>query len=184
MKWSGNQHEGRLNAMAADSAHKASWQIAEVIFGVPLLVAIALQFAFPLSLHQGSFRPASVVLGAALIAAGVAFIILARRAFARHGQPTDPGRPTTQLVTTGVFSISRNPLYLAAAFVLAGIGLTANLPWVWILLMPSLVACHYVLIVPEEKYLAGKFDEEYRRYSRTVSRWLGRRRRTAIGWRR
>jgi len=42
------------------------------------------------------------------------FIVLARRELAHHGQPTDPGLPTSKLVTTGVFSVSRNPLYLAA----------------------------------------------------------------------
>ncbi len=109
-----------------------------------------------------------------MIIVGVALIVLARREFARRSQPTDPGRPTTQVVTTGVFSISRNPIYLGAACFLAGVALAVNLPWVLIFLLPSLVACHYVLIMPEERYLVAKFGEEYRAYAAAVHRWIGR----------
>jgi protein-S-isoprenylcysteine O-methyltransferase Ste14 len=162
------------NAMTMDVAHKSWWQISEVVFGIPFLVAIALQLLVPLSLPRGLLRLAFILGGAALIITGVTLIILARREFAQRDQPTDPGHPTTQVVTTGVFSVSRNPLYLGAVCFLAGVALAANLPWVLILLLPSLVACHTVLIAPEEKYLLAKFGEEYRTYAATVHRWIGR----------
>ena len=160
--------------MTTDAAHKSWWQIAEVVFGIPFLVAIALQFLVPLSLPRGLFRLAFILGGVALIIMGVTIIVLARREFARRDQPTDPGHPTTQVVTTGVFSVSRNPLYLGAACFLVGVALAANLPWVLVLLVPSLVACHYVLIAPEERYLLAKFGKEYRMYTATVHRWMGR----------
>ncbi len=106
---------------------------------------------------------------------GVILIILARREFAQHGQYTDPGHPTTIIVTTGVFSFSRNPLYLGVVCILIGIALAFNLAWVLVFLIPSLIACHYVLIAPEERYLTTKFGEEYRAYAASVLRWLGRR---------
>jgi protein-S-isoprenylcysteine O-methyltransferase Ste14 len=160
--------------MTTDAAHKSWWQIAEVVFGIPFLVAIALQFLIPLSLPRGLLRPAFILGGVALIIVGAALIVLARREFARRGQPTDPGRPTTQVITTGVFSVSRNPLYLGAVCFLVGVALAADLPWVLVLLVPSLIACHYVLIVPEERYLLSKFGEEYGVYAATVHRWIGR----------
>jgi len=160
--------------MSTDVAHKSWWQISEVVFGIPFLVALALQLAVPLSLPRGSLAPAIIPAGAALIVVGVALIVLARREFAQRGQPTDPGRPTTQVVTTGVFSVSRNPIYLGAACFLAGVALAVNLPWALVLLLPSLVDCHYVLIAPEERYLVAKFGEEYRVYAATVHRWIGR----------
>lgn len=161
--------------MSTDSAHENYWQTSEVIFGIPLLLAILLQFVLPVSLPGGLFRPVFILLGVALMVVGVAFIFLARREFSQQGQPTDPGRATSKIVSTGVFSLSRNPIYLGVACFVAGVGLTFNLPWALLLLAPSLVACHYVLIKPEERYLDAKFGQEYRAYSATVHRWLGRR---------
>jgi protein-S-isoprenylcysteine O-methyltransferase Ste14 len=163
-----------LTRMSTDVAHRSQWQIFEVIFGIPFLVAVGLQLAVPFSLPRGSLTLAIVPVGATLIIIGTTLAILARREFAQHGQPTDPGYPTSQVITTGVFSISRNPLYLGGVCILVGIALAVNLPWVLALLIPALVACHYVLIVPEEKYLAAKFGEEYRMYTTLVHRWIGR----------
>ena len=49
-----------------------------------------------------------------------------------------------------------------------------NLPWSLVLLLPAFVACHYVLVAPEERYLAAKFGIEYAQYAASVHRWLGR----------
>ena len=137
-------------------------------------MAIVLQLAAPLSFPRGFLAPAIIPAGAAFFITGVILVTLARREFARRGQPTDPGRPTSNVVTTGVFSVSRNPIYLGAVCCLIGIALVVNLPWVLVLLLPALVACHYVLIAPEERYLAAKFGEAYRTYAASVHRWLGR----------
>ena len=160
--------------MSIDVAHKSWWQIFEVVFGIPFFAAIALQLVVPLSFPRGFLTPAIISGGAVLIIVGAALVVLARREFAQHGQPTDPGLPTSRLVTTGVFSVSRNPLYLGGVCILVGIALALNLPWVLALLLPAIVACHYVLIAPEERYLTAKFGEKYRVYVATVHRWIGR----------
>lgn len=160
--------------MSNDGAHKSWWQIFEVVFGFPFLLALALQWFVPISLSRGFIALARVPAGVILIVVGIGLVVLARREFARYGQPTDPGHPTSEVVSTGVFSISRNPLYLGGVCALAGFALFFDLPWVLILLIPSLVACHYILIAPEEAYLAARFGEHYRAYTATVQRWLGR----------
>jgi protein-S-isoprenylcysteine O-methyltransferase Ste14 len=160
--------------MSADAAHKGWWQIGEVVFGIPFLAAIVLQLTVPLAFPRGFLTPAILPGGVALAIVGVALIVLARRQFGQNGQPTDPGRPTSKLVTTGVFSVSRNPIYLGAVCFLSGVALLFNLPWVLLLLLPALTACHYVLIAPEERYLAAKFGQEYLAYAASVHRWMGR----------
>jgi len=160
--------------MKVDSAHKSNWEIAEVVFGIPFLLSIVLHIIVPLSLPQGFFRQALLPAGIILIIIGIAFIVLARREFARYGQPTDPGHPTGQVVKTGVFAISRNPLYLGSIIVFLGIALAMNILWTLVTLLASIIICHYRLIVPEEKYLVAKFGQEYKEYSASVQRWLGR----------
>ena len=160
--------------MSNDVAHKSWWQIFDVVFGLPFLLALALQWFVPISLSRGFITPARIPAGAILIVVGISLVVLARREFARHAQPTDPGLPTSKIIVTGVFSISRNPLYLGGIFALAGVSLLFDLPWVLILLIPSVVACQSILIAPEEAYLAARFGEQYRAYSATVHRWMGR----------
>jgi protein-S-isoprenylcysteine O-methyltransferase Ste14 len=164
--------------MSIDSAHKSRWEIAEVVFGIPFLISIALQFIVPFSLPQGILRQVLIPVGIALIIIGIGFIVLARREFAHFSQPTDPGHPTSKVVKTGVFSISRNPLYLGGVLVFWGIALTLKVLWTLVTLLSSIIICLYVLIIPEERYLTTKFGEEYNEYIASVHRWLGRKRTT------
>jgi len=160
--------------MSVDVAHRSRWETSEVVFGIPFLIGVALQFAVPLSVPPGVLRQVLIPIGGTLIVVGVAFVVLARREFAQQGQPTDPGLPTGKVVTTGVFSVSRNPLYLGVIGALVGVSLALNVLWVLVLLVPAVAVCHYVLIAPEERYLAGKFGEAYGVYTASVRRWFGR----------
>lgn len=158
--------------MDMDSAHKSNWEIAEVIFGIPFLISVILHWIIPFTL--GTLRQVFIPIGVILIAIGAGLIVSARREFSRHGQPTDPGHPTSKIVQTGIFAISRNPLYLASVLVFLGLALGLNMGWALITLFISIILCHHILIVPEEKYLMAKFGQEYERYVSSVNRWLGR----------
>jgi len=125
-------------------------------------------------MSHGLLRWALIPIGLIIFAVGVGFIILARRELARHGQPTDPGKPTREIVKSGVFSTSRNPLYLGIVFLVAGLGLVLNSWWIIIFLVPEIILCHIVLIFPEERYLNSTFGEAYKAYRLSVYRWLGR----------
>ncbi len=135
-----------------------------------------MQWIVPISLPRGRLTPLIISAGIALMILGAILVVMARHEFRTHGQPTDPGRPTRKIVTTGVFSVSRNPLYLGGVGILVGLALVFNFPWLIVLLLPALVACHTILIAPEERYLKDKFGEEYRLYTEKVGRWIGRKR--------
>ena len=160
--------------MSTNAAHTRWWQIFEVVFGVPFLIALALHLTLPLAIPRWFLTPIFLPSGMALIMVGAVLVTFARRELAQQGQPTDPGQPTSTIVKTGVFSFSRNPLYLGGVCILVGIAFVFKLLWLFVLLLPALVACHYVLIVPEERYLAANFGGEYRTYATTVQRWIGR----------
>jgi protein-S-isoprenylcysteine O-methyltransferase Ste14 len=160
--------------MNIDSAHKSHWAIGEVVLGIPFLASIAMHFIVPFSLPEGIFRQILIPVGIVLVIIGIRLMVLARREFAHFSQPTDPGYPTSKVIRTGVFAISRNPLYLGAIIVLSGLALAFNMLWTLVMLLLSIILCHYVLIIPEERYLAAKFGEEYQEYTASVHRWLGR----------
>ncbi len=124
-----------------NAAHTRWWQIGEVVFGVPLLLSVGLRFVVPLQILTGPLTIPRVLVGCVFCILGIALIATARREFSSHSQPTDPGKPTTTIVKTGVFSISRNPIYLGAVAFLLGVGLIANLTWELILLFPSAMLC-------------------------------------------
>jgi protein-S-isoprenylcysteine O-methyltransferase Ste14 len=49
-----------------------------------------------------------------------------------------------------------------------------NMLWTFVMLLLSIILCLYFLIIPEEQYLATKFGDEYKEYTASVHRWLGR----------
>jgi protein-S-isoprenylcysteine O-methyltransferase Ste14 len=108
-----------------------------------------------------------IVVGA-IVALGLWPVIL----FKRSGEDPNPWKPTSQIVQSGPFRYSRNPMYLQ--LVLVCIGFALMLGNLWILLLTPLAA--FVLqryaILPEERYLEAKFGEEYLRYKRRVRRWI------------
>ncbi len=115
-----------------------------------------------------------MIFGILLIFIGWIVIALARKELARMGQPTDPGHPTVKIVTTGVFSVSRNPMYLGCVILILGLACCLNNIYITMALIVSIVLCEIILIRPEERYLENKFSEEYDQYSCSVCRWLGK----------
>lgn len=160
--------------MSTSSAHQNRWAIGEVVFGIPFLSAVVLQvFApapLPFALPQVFLTTAGITLGLA----GIGLMLAARRELARYYQPTDPGAPTTALVQSGPYALSRNPLYLAAALLFSGVTLMLATWWAVGALLLALFLCQCLLIVPEERYLAAKFGADYTAYTATVHRWVGR----------
>jgi protein-S-isoprenylcysteine O-methyltransferase Ste14 len=160
--------------MNVPAAHNRSWQTSEVVFGIPLLAGIAVDFFKPFSITSDWLSSLLIGTGVLLMVAGAACIFYARRELAAHNQPTDPGKPTTQIVTTGIYTLSRNPLYLGAAVLMLGVALVLNSWWIVIAFFLALVLCHLILIIPEERYLAGKLGGDYEAYRQMVNRWIGR----------
>lgn len=157
-----------------DSAHQSKWTIAEVVFGIPFLAAVGLEFVLPMPLATGALRIVCIAVGIGLILITFWLVPAARRELVLYQQPTDPGHPTTCLVKTGPFAYSRNPLYLAALLLFLGFSLTFNLVWGVLAVILSAILCHFILIMPEEAYLTERFGQEYLDYQSSVQRWIGR----------
>jgi protein-S-isoprenylcysteine O-methyltransferase Ste14 len=83
-----------------------------------------------------------------------------------------PGRDPRQLLTHGLFRLSRNPIYLADAILLAGLSIF----WGAWLALPLVGVFMYVIhnrfILPEEARLGYLFGEEYADYKNQTRRWI------------
>ena len=94
-----------------------------------------------------------------------------RSMFAAQTSP-NPGRPTTALVNSGPYRFSRNPMYIGLTLLYTGLMTFFRLPWGLVLLPLVILLITAWVIVPEEKYLEGKFGEEYSNYKTVVRRWI------------
>ena len=141
-----------------------------VLFLAALGLCIALGLVTPLPLLA---RATAVrVVGAVLIAAGVALSTWMSLHFRRSQTPISPLLPTRRLVVSGPYRFSRNPDYVGQILVYVGIGLALNSAWPLIALVPTLLILRYAVIAKEERYLRHLFGAEYDDYCRRVRRWL------------
>jgi protein-S-isoprenylcysteine O-methyltransferase Ste14 len=81
--------------------------------------------------------------------------------------------PVDELVTRGVYGISRNPMYVGDFLVNVSIGI-ACLSWVFLLVAISeFLLIRYYVVVAEEPFLLEKYGDTYREYMNKTPRWIG-----------
>lgn len=90
----------------------------------------------------------------------------------RHHTDVRPWKPTTVIVTTGPYALTRNPIYLGFALMQVGIGLWSDRLAVVLMVIPAVIATNNWVIAREEAYLTRKFGGAYEAYLGTVRRWL------------
>jgi protein-S-isoprenylcysteine O-methyltransferase Ste14 len=101
---------------------------------------------------------------AGLCIAILAFLLLALARIQLGGAFSVQAKAST-LVTTGLYSRIRNPIYFFGALMIAGIIIYANRPW-FLLFYVVLIPLQIVRSRAEERVLAEKFGEAYAEYKR------------------
>lgn len=134
-----------------------------------IVVAVALQAIAGGSLF-GEHRVA-LAAGLPLLLLGVGLAAWVIRAMAAAGTSPDGYRDDHELLTEGVFRVSRNPFYVGALLAMLGVALVVN--GAWLLLLPLGFAVIFSLQVrQEERYLERRFGEPFLQYRRQVRRWI------------
>jgi protein-S-isoprenylcysteine O-methyltransferase Ste14 len=123
----------------------------------------------PLTIGWGAPRVIAAVLFVALF---LLLLLWTFGWFALRHTTVIPNRPANVLILDGPFRFTRNPLYLAMAFLTIGVGLWLNTWWVLILLLPAVAAVDRLVIAREEAYLLRRFGDEYEAFTARVRRWL------------
>ena len=88
-----------------------------------LVVGVVLNFVMPLGLLAHVLFLGRIVVGALAFVAGLGMVIGANRIFRRIGTNTRPSQPTLALATTGMFTWTRNPMYVGGSLALLGIAI-------------------------------------------------------------
>lgn len=140
-----------------------------LIFAFALAVGLSLNVVLPaLPLSPIAATAGALILGVLGTSLAISFF----RSFRAARTPVDPGQPTTTLVTTGPYRLTRNPAYLAMALGYAAITVAMASLGASVLLVPVLYVIDCGVIQREEQYLQQRFGEHYTRYRRQVRRWM------------
>lgn len=115
---------------------------------------------------------ARIAVATAIALFGAAMMVGAVGLFKRTGQDPKPWKTTPEIISTGVYRFTRNPMYLGMALLQIGIGIGFANGWIVALVPPVLVIVYSIAIRPEEVYLESKFGESYTEYKKSVRRWL------------
>lgn len=111
-------------------------------------------------------------LGGLLIGGGILLTLLAVYEMRRHRTTLVPHKTPNHLVQTGIFSRSRNPIYLADILILAGFILLFDA----VLSLPLIPVLTWILekrfVVPEEDRMRRKFRVDWVRYEQKTRRWV------------
>ena len=142
-----------------------------------LLVVLFGMLMFAASLMLPKFYIAYYVkftLTAFVLVVASYFLIFGVVEFRRRKTTVDPRFPekVTSLVDSGVYSISRNPMYVGFALLLVAMIFVLESPF----LVFGVVAFVYYMnrfqIEPEERVLAEIFGDMYLKYKSRVRRWV------------
>ncbi len=143
--------------------------IPPVIPAVAMLLGGAVHWMNPVGLGPAE---ALIPVGMMLVVCSILVVALAVREISKAKTAFDVRKPTTNLITTGIFGFSRNPTYLSMVMFCFGIALIANS--LSLLLAAVMVGSGLCLLVirKEESYLRLKFADQYSTYIRSVRRWV------------
>jgi protein-S-isoprenylcysteine O-methyltransferase Ste14 len=95
-------------------------------------------------------------------------------AFRRHQTTVHPLHPeeARHLVVEGPNAVTRNPMYVGMAGILAAHALARGGLLTWLPVAGFVAAIDRAQVAPEERALRDLFGEEYDAYVRTVPRWI------------
>lgn len=149
-------------------------QVARLLDWPPLWLAAFLLLAAGLSQVWQVPIAGLQILGQGMVVLAVGLMVAAAAQMFLAKTTVIPRRKPQSLVTTGVFSYSRNPIYLADAILLAGAILWMQVIWA----LPLVVGFAWItrkrFIEAEEATLTAAFGPEYDLWRQKTQRWFGR----------
>jgi len=143
-----------------------------VLFLITLVIGIFLSWLQPWNLT--SYLEYTVVQSIGLILLFISFLLntLAYRELKRSHTPHAPFMKPKVLITSGVFLVSRHPVYLALVHSECGLGFVFDSVWILFTGVLLWVLLDRLIVPDEEKILNSTFKQEYVHYKKMTRRWL------------
>lgn len=139
------------------------------------LVCVLLMWLLSLfTMNIGLSAPIRISLLLVILLAALAFIFSGIVSFRRADTTIDPMKPETasSLVSTGIYRVSRNPMYVGLAMLLVAWLIYLSSPLSIIGVIAFIFYINEFQIKPEERALEKKFGLEFTEYKLRVRRWI------------
>ncbi|UNH40089.1 methyltransferase family protein [Moellerella wisconsensis] len=147
------------------------------LFNLPFLNWLFLMILAGLLLPSDSWQTIDiyslpVIIGGIVILISLIWIFACVGYFIYFNTSPDPRKNTENLITTGPFKFSRNPMYLA--FLLISLAIAAISCSAYFIIAGGLffILTHYYTVPKEEKMLARCFSQQWSDYIQQTRRWL------------
>ena len=114
----------------------------------------------------------STIAGAVLFGAGAVIAGWGLVLFRQARTTTVPGQSSAQLVTSGPYRFTRNPMYVGLSLAYLGEAALLKQMWPAILLPLTIAYVNWTVIPLEESRLEEVFADQYRDYRARVRRWI------------
>jgi protein-S-isoprenylcysteine O-methyltransferase Ste14 len=132
----------------------------------------AAAFSPPLFSTQEFFQSEGIAWGGVVLCfVGVSLLLLSLVSFGKSFRVGIDVDHPDRLVTTGIFAVSRNPIYVGFAFVLLGQVLVFP-NWVLLIYLMAGIWLFHRQVLREEEFLRKHYGQEYVEYSKRVRRYL------------
>ncbi len=112
------------------------------------------------------------LLGLLLLVMGISINLIADAAFKREQTTVKPFEKSNALIVTGVFRISRHPMYLGMVFILLGIAILMGTLTPLIVIVIFGISMELVFVRTEERMLEEQFGATWSAYKKKVRKWV------------
>ncbi len=143
-----------------------------LIYVVIFFIALWLQIILPIDKHIFNTTWTQVTGTTLIVIAFGVFLIRSLWQFFRTRNTIITALPANSLQTSGIYSLTRNPMYLGLVLLYTGIACFAGNWWNFILLPVLIIIIQQYIIRREEQYLSRKFGQQFTNYKKKVRRWI------------
>jgi protein-S-isoprenylcysteine O-methyltransferase Ste14 len=143
-----------------------------IIYLSAAAVGVVAQRVMPMPWVESDLASALQILGAALVAAAIALDVTTLATFRKHKTTVMPNKAATNLITSGPFAWSRNPIYVGNTALVLGAGFYFGNVWLVGLAFVAAFITQKLAVEREEKHLAAKFGDVWESYAARVRRWV------------